>query len=129
MLSKKRGNEYYSLQTNEAKNRIYFTLAGLTPSVDAIPNFEADWRDAVGDVKPGFTILGDLREMMPHPPDVEGLNVKVQKWLLENGCRKVAQVAPIEVVAHVNAFSEKSGLKSILRGFHYPRTAEIWLDR
>ncbi|MHA1315803.1 MAG: hypothetical protein ACTSRB_18000 [Candidatus Helarchaeota archaeon] len=100
----KRGNQYYSLEADPSKNRIYFSIIGYTPSVDAIPNFEEDWKKTVDEVKPGFTILGDLMNMKPHPPDVEALNTKVQAWLMTKGCRKVAQLAPIEARMQVNKF-------------------------
>ena len=129
MIIMKRGNEYYSLEANKEKNRIYFSIVGQAPSVAAIPNFEKDWHDTVAEVEQGFTILGDLRSMKPHVKDVEDLNVKVQTWLMQNGCRRVAQIAPLEAMANVNEFSEKSGLREILRAFNTDAAAEMWLDR
>lgn len=77
MIIMKRGNEYYSLEANKEKNRIYFSIMGQAPSVASIPRFEEDWHDTVAEVQSGFTILGDLRSMKPHLKDVEDLNVKV----------------------------------------------------
>ena len=124
----KRGNEYYSLEGSQEKNRIYFKIMGQAPNAAAIPNFEQDWKDTVAEVKTGFTILGDLMEMKPHVKDVEDLNVKIQGWLMQNGCRRVAQLAPLDAMANVNEFSEKSGLREILRAFNFERSAEMWLD-
>lgn len=124
----KRGNEYYSLEGAQEKNRIYFKIMGQAPNVAAIPNFEQDWKDTVAEVKTGFTILGNLMEMKPHVKDVEDLNVKIQGWLMQNGCRRVAQLAPLDAMANVNEFSEKSGLREILRAFNFERSAEMWLD-
>jgi hypothetical protein len=129
MIIMKRGNNYYSLEPDKEKNRIYFSIMGQAPSTSAIPSFEQDWKDVVGEVQSGFTILGDLMEMKPHVKDVEDLNVKVQGWLMQNGCKKVAQLAPLEAMANVNEFSEKSGLKEILRAFNSKKVAEMWLDR
>jgi hypothetical protein len=123
-----RGNDYYKLEADTERNRIYFKLIGQAPSVSAIPSFEQDWKDVVAEVKQGFTILADLLESQQLVPDVEALNTKVQGWLMENGCRKVAQLAPLAVMAQVNEFAEKSGLRDILRGFNFMRSAEMWLD-
>ena len=123
-----RGNSYYQVEAAPDKNRIYFKLSGQIPSVAAVPNFEQDWKDVVAEVKPGFTILGDFLEAGQFLPDVEALNTKVQGWLMQNGCRKVAQLAPLSVIAQVNEFSEKSELREILRGFNFMRSAEMWLD-
>jgi len=123
-----RGNSYYQIEADRERNRIYFKLSGVAPNVNAIPNFEQDWKDTVAELKPGFTILGDLLEAGKLVPEVEALNTKVQGWLMQNGCRKVAQLAPLAVIAQVNDLSEKSGLRDILRGFNFMRSAEMWLD-
>jgi len=56
----KRGNQYYSLEYNKDKNRIYFTMTGDIPSVEVVANFEKDWHLTVEEARKGFTILGDL---------------------------------------------------------------------
>jgi len=121
----------YSLDVNVDKNRVYFKLIGDIPSIDTIPNFEADWNkvlDEMGLMK-GFTILGDLREVQPMLQEVQDLQTKVQTTIMQKGCRKVAQVAEMASVVEVNKFSEKSGLKEILRGFSLVNSAELWLDK
>lgn len=124
-------HKHYSLNVNTIKNRVYFKLMGDIPSVDTIPNFETDWNkvlDEMGLMK-GFTILGDLREVKPMPQEVQNLQTKVQTTIMQKGCRKVAQVAAMATVVEVNKFSEKSGLKEILRGFSLVNSAERWLDK
>lgn len=125
----KRGNQYYSVEADQEKNRVNFTMQGTIPNVEAVSNFESDWHTTVGEVKSGFTILGDLSKCAPLPEDVETLNQKVQGWLMQQGCRKVAQlVGDLNVMSQVNAFAEKSGMKDILRAFNINRTAVMWLD-
>jgi len=124
-----RGNEYYHLEANKEKNRIYFSMTGSIPNVDVIPDFLQDWKDMVAEVQQGFTILGDLSKLNPLPKDVDKLNEETQAWLMQNGCGKVAQlVGDIGVMAQVNDFAERSGMRSILRAFNFHKTAEIWLD-
>ena len=55
-----RGNQFYSVDLDTEKNRIYFSMTGDVPSVDVVSNFESDWKETVAGAKPGFTILGDL---------------------------------------------------------------------
>ena len=50
MMNMKRGNIYYSLEADSTKNRIYFSIMGLIPSVDAIPNFKEDWEMTVDEL-------------------------------------------------------------------------------
>ena len=125
----KRGNQYYSVEADLEKNRVNFVMEGTIPDVEAVRNFESDWHTTVGELKTGFTILGDLSWCSPLPDDVEALNTKIQGWLMGQGCRKVAQlVGDLNVMSQVNAFAEKSGMKDILRAFNITRTAVMWLD-
>jgi len=125
----KRGNQYYSVEADQEKNRVNFVMQGTIPDVKAVSNFESDWHTTVGEVKSGFTILGDLSKCAPLPEDVEALNQKIQGWLMQQGCRKVAQlVGDLNVMSQVNAFAERSGMKDILRAFNISRTAVMWLD-
>ena len=124
-----RGNEYYSLEANTEKNRIYFSMQGAIPNVDAIKDFLPDWKTTVEEIKEGFTILGDLSKCEPLPEDVDKLNQETQGWIMSQGCRKVAQlVGDINLMSQVNAFAEKSGMREILRAFFYVKGAEMWLD-
>ena len=124
-----RGNEYYSLEANIEKNRINFSLQGAIPNVDAIKDFFPDWKTTVGEIKEEFTILADLSKCDPLPEDVDKLNMETQRWIMSQGCKKVAQlVGDINLMSQVNAFAEKSGMREILRAFFYVKGAEIWLD-
>jgi len=124
-----RGNQYYSVEADKDKNRVSFSMTGDIPDVASVSNFESDWKTTVGEVNSGFTIMGDLSKCGPLPPDVEALNQKIQGWLMQQGCRKVAQiVGDLNVMSQVNAFAEKSGMRDILRAFNVQKTAIIWLD-
>ena len=124
-----RGNQYYSVEADKEKNRVNFSMTGDIPDVTSVNNFESDWKATVGEVNSGFTILGDLSKCGPLPPDVEALNTKMQGWIMQQGCRKVAQlVGDLNVMSQVNSFAEKSGMRDILRAFNIQKTATIWLD-
>lgn len=125
----KRGNQYYSVEADKEKNRVNFSTQGDIPDLDAVNNFESDWNATVAELTSGFTIIGDLSRCEPLPLDVEALNQKVQGWIMQQGCSKVAQlVGNLDTMSQVNAFAEKSGMRDILRAFNIKRTAELWLD-
>ena len=125
----KRGNQYYSVELDKEKNRIYFSLTGDVPAVNLVPNFESDWKLTVGESKSSFTILADLSKSGKLGPEFEALNTKVQGWLMGQGCRKVAQlIGDLNVMSQVNAFAEKSGMRNVLRAFNFEKTAEMWLN-
>jgi hypothetical protein len=124
-----RGNQYYSVEADKEKNRVNFSMTGLIPDVASVSNFESDWHTTVGELSSGFTIIGDLSKCEPLPPDVEALNTKIQGWIMQQGCRKVAQlVGDLNTMSQVNAFAEKSGMRDILRAFNLRKTAIMWLD-
>ena len=125
----KRGNQYYSVEADKEKNRVYFSMQGDIPDVASVNNFESDWKSTVDEVTSDFTILGGLSKCGPLPTDVETLNQKIQGWIMQQGCRKVAQlVGDLNVMSQVNAFAEKSGMRDILRAFNLEKTAIMWLD-
>ena len=125
----KRGNQFYGLEYNNEKNRIYFSMTGDVPSVNVVSNFEGDWKLTVAETKPGFTILGDLSKSGKLGSEFEALNTKVQGWLMGQGCRRVAQlIGDLNVMSQVNAFAEKSGMRNVLRAFNFEKTAEMWLN-
>ncbi|MHA2295042.1 MAG: hypothetical protein ACXADA_03450 [Candidatus Hodarchaeales archaeon] len=122
-------NEYYEIEYDQVKNRVYFKIKGFWESVDVVPNFEKDWMNTIVNAKNGFTICADLLDMKPFPKDVEQLNAQVQQKLMEKGLRKVGQVAPVVVAGQVNNLSRKSGLRDVLRAFYTLEQAEYWLDK
>ena len=122
-------NEYYELEYDSDKNRVYYKMKGLWKSVAVVPNFEQDWINMVRKTRNGWTILGDLKTLQPMPADVNALNGKVQQYLMGQGLRKVAQVADIAVAGSINAMARKSGLREVLWAFYDKPTAETWLNK
>jgi len=122
-------NDYYEIEYDSIKNRVYYTMKGLWKSVAVVPNFEQDWRNVVQKIRKDWTILGDLKTLQPMPDDVNALNGKVQQYLMTTGLRKVAQVADIAVAGSINAMARKSGLKEVLWAFYDKPTAETWLNK
>ena len=85
--------EHYELAFDPTENRVFWKVIGHWRSVDAVPDFDRHWNEITRQVRPGFTILADLREMNPMPEDVVELNQKKQAELMALGCRRVAQVS------------------------------------
>jgi len=122
-------NNFYELSVNNSKNRVHFKIKGTWTSVADVPNFMDDWRKTVSNLKQGFTIEGDLTEMQPFPSDCEKLNTEAQVYVMQNGCRRVAQIASNSlIVMQINNLSDDSGMMSILKAFDNFPDAEKWLD-
>ncbi len=122
-------NEFYELAVDKQKNRISWVIKGFWKNVDAVPNFNSDWKKATDQVQKGFTIIADLTTMKPFPPDVAKLNEVKQQELMKLGCAKVAQVNfnPTAVM-QINRVTKQSGMNSILQAFENFNDANKWLD-
>ena len=62
--------DFYSIEIDKVKNRAYLGIYGSCKSVDDIPNFLDDIRNASSQLTKGFTLLTDATKMKTHPPEV-----------------------------------------------------------
>ncbi|MBN2441499.1 MAG: hypothetical protein JXJ04_09130 [Spirochaetales bacterium] len=122
-------NDYYELDVNVKKNRIYWKVKGFWPSADVVPNMGTDWQSCLEKVKKGFTIIADLREMKPPPEAVKKLHEDAQKSIIDTGVSKVATVMESTVTKwSVESITNKSGMNVLLQNFNNVLDAENWLD-
>lgn len=92
----------YDLLADTNKNRIYLTIHGFWPGVDTAANYVADWEKALKLVKPGFTVLTDVRTMVTHPAEViQGLHIPAQKLIVEHGLLRTVEVVPANIIAEM----------------------------
>ncbi len=121
-------NKFYRLRYDEKENRVYFDCMGNWTSREVTPDFVKDWETIIENCKTGWTIIGDLRKVEYLSDDAQAWHAEAQKKCMENGVRKVAQVAPMETAATCIAFSRQSGMKKVLWAFTKPEDAIEWLD-
>ena len=120
-------NKLYIIEIAPEKNRAYLKIIGFWRNVDAVPEYLADWNNAVSSLTNGFTILTDASEMKTHPPDVRKLHEQAQAIILKGGVSKVAEVLnddvaemQLDAVAKTTQFPKKN--------FKDREEAEKWLD-
>lgn len=123
--------KFYEFGVDQAKNRVYFTLIGFWASPNDVPNVYDDAMKAVDKVKPGYTILADLRDFKTPPNDVLKLTAKVQESLVKRGASKNAEVMDAKLVKFsMEKSADSSGLKTIpFRQFDNMAEAIAWLDK
>ena len=63
--------------------------------------------------------MADLTTMTEHPPDVViNVHQKVQKWLLEKGCIRIAQINKnVKIAALVKQMLREVGMSDIIKAF------------
>ena len=54
-------NKYYEAYVDEALNRSYWVFKGKCDSIANIPNLKRDHKTVMSHLKPGFTVLNDLK--------------------------------------------------------------------
>ncbi len=93
----------YSLEIDIAKNRVYFCIRGHWDKNTLLTNYLLDWKEAISYLQPNFTIISDTFTMLPHAVSVEKLHEETQKYLIDNGLFKVAEIMPINDIANLQA--------------------------
>ncbi|MBN2532289.1 MAG: hypothetical protein JXB88_05330 [Spirochaetales bacterium] len=121
-------NDFYSMKVDESKNRFYLTIEGFWETGDQVPEYLDDLKKAVKHLSNGFTILSDLIQMKTPTQEIGALHVKAQKYLIDSGLSKTAEVHPLSMIAKmtVDRFSEESGMKKGM--FSSKEEAEKWLN-
>lgn len=122
-------NDRYVLQVDASKNRAYFTIVGHWRSSADVPRYLEDWRRAIAELSPGFTVLSDLVMGKSPPLDVVELHVEAQKLLVEKGVSRVAEVVEGSVASArvaIDRISRESGMHKAT--FDNWAEAEEWID-
>jgi len=123
-------NEYYEIQIDRDKNRIYTTLRGYWASLDAVPNFENDFLTAPQMLQPDYTSLIDVRVFKVPGSDVINKfifieNENSKRYVRKKAARVVSQ--PLEKLA-ADRIGKESGVKESTAFFNSLEEAEAWLD-
>ncbi|WP_162426687.1 hypothetical protein [Pontibacter pudoricolor] len=106
-------NQFYELNYDRNKNRIYLRINNYWKSPEIVPNYLSDWGKIIELAKPGFTLLADFRNMLTHPTSVKEIHESVVDLLVKSKISYVAEVSPIDRIAVLQV----SGvLKQIGRG-------------
>lgn len=118
----------YSLEIDIEKNRVYFCVYGHWDKTTKLDSFLEDWKRATSHLQPNFTILSDVRTMLPHSLAVEKVHEETQKYLIKNGLFKVAEIVPVNDIANLQSgrVAERSNLP--IYKFNCFEEAEKYLD-
>jgi len=92
-------NQYYELNYDRNKNRIYLRINNYWKSPEVVPNYLSDWEKVIALAKPGFTFLADTRNMITHPASVKEMHEAVANRLAESQISYVAEVSPTDRIA------------------------------
>jgi hypothetical protein len=117
---------FYSYHIDKAKNRMYVAYKGAWLKPSQVPDFVKQHGQAIGQLRPGFTILADWREM--ESVFITDVIEECQKQAVAAGVSKVARVNAKPTFKEIQAesMSQRTGIKS--KAFYDIAEAEAWLD-
>lgn len=120
--------EFYTIETDVAKNRAYLTFTGFCNKADEISCYLEDVTKAAQQLKTGFTLLTNATEFKTPPAEVAALHEKSQRIWMEKGLSKTAEILSESALTQMtlNRFSKSTGMTK--KEFLQRQAAEAWLD-
>lgn len=120
-------NDYYEINVDLSKNRMYLKVIGFWKKPDLVPNYVKHIESAGKSLERGFTLLADLREMKTPPLILNPVHQKAQEALVREGLDRTAEVFSNIVLKTVTAsIANESNMKKQV--FPSIIEAEMWLN-
>ena len=119
---------FYEISIHTGKNRIYLKVKNNWNNSPGERDYLVHWKEALAQVKPGFTVSTDARQLTSFPKLVRDIHEQAQLMVVEAGVSHVAEVLPLDHIVHVQAdrISYDTGMPK--GKFTTPEQAEAWLD-
>ncbi|WP_291721025.1 hypothetical protein [Bernardetia sp.] len=121
--------EAYTIQVDIEKNRVYFCIRGRWDKETKLEDYLDKWKEAISYLEPNFTIIADVRTMLPHAISVEKVHEEAQRYLIENGLFKVAEVISLNDIAALQATRVAERSNFPISKFSSFEGAEKYLDQ
>ena len=121
-------NQYYDIAFNPVKNRMYLRIKGFWKDAESVRSYVPDLQKGVDKMKPGFTLMVDLRGMKTPPLEVNEIHKQAQLALVKGGLLKTAEVlseSDLVLQKVLDRISQDSMMP--LKQFTDPKQAEAWL--
>ncbi len=117
----------FTVAVDPGSNRIYLKIVGTWKQSDA-DAYAQGVRSAFKAVKPGFTLVIDMRKAAPAMPWIQEVTLTLQKEAVAAGVGKAAEVYDRHVVTRDQRakIAEKSGM--VRQAFDNMDKAVQWLD-
>jgi len=125
-------NEFYEVYVDEDINRVYWVMRGDWKKLSDIPDYERHNEEVLNMLKPGFTVLLDLREMGVPAPEVLAYVTGLTKRAEEAGLGRQAHVLDrksIEAIRTSRGVIKEAGVDPTMMQFATVEEAIEWLNR
>ncbi|MBC3541116.1 hypothetical protein ACFSC6_02965 [Rufibacter sediminis] len=121
-------NHFYYIQVDQKKNILYLALTGCWNSPEEVPFYITHIKEALAFMKPGFSILTDIRELEEYAPSVRQVQVIAQKMMVAAGIYQLAEVHQLNNAINQLAMDMAKESRIPLNIFDSLEDAEAWLE-
>ena len=121
-------NEYFRIEVDNSKNRIYASFFGFWSKMEIMDEYLSYLTKALAAIKKGFTLLADLRTFKTLPNDLVAKQKLAMEDLAKAGMSKVAVILPQSVISEVQLKSSMNETAMPEKQFSTVKKGEEWLD-
>ncbi|SFQ67774.1 hypothetical protein [Hymenobacter arizonensis] len=82
----------YQLTVEDEKNRLFYQNFGQMQQATCLPDYVDDWKAALSEVTPGFSILSDMQVVNQVSQDLRSKFQAVEQLIVQRGVSMVAEV-------------------------------------
>ncbi len=121
--------EYYTLDIDDQKKRIYNHVFGTWGDVPEMSQFLRDWDTVLTNISDGYTMLTDARQFRLLSASWAAMTIRIRKKLFQAGIRKIAEVLPERAVTKMQFSTISTHSNDVItKIFATEAEAEAWLD-
>jgi hypothetical protein len=121
-------NQFYQLRVGQEENRLYMDIAGTWQQQPETVGYVAHIKEALAILKPGFSILCDIRELGECSAAAQETFLIVQRMMVDAGVRHIAEVHTFSHPGSDMAVDLARESKIPLNIFDSPVDALTWLS-
>ncbi len=120
--------EFFSVEVDDAKNRMYTTFHGFWKEMSIMDDYRTNLHTAIKRMKANFTLVADLRDFKTLPPELIPKQKQCMEDLAKGGMFKVAVILPASAISGMQLKKSMTDTNMPERQFGSVADGEKWLD-
>ncbi len=121
--------EYYRLDIDDRKKRIYNRVFGTWGDAPEMSQFLEDWDTVLAKISDGYTMLTNARQFRLLSASWAAMTIRIRKKLFQAGIKKIAEVLPERAVTKMQFSTISTHSNNVVtKIFATEDEAEAWLD-
>jgi hypothetical protein len=122
-------NEYYAVEVDPEKNRLYLRGKGFWGKVEIAQRFIGHVQEGIQQLSKGYSVLADLHDFKTPPFEVGELIIEGQKIAADTSGKNAQVLGENQGIAMpLSRYAKTSGIHRQIKSFATREEAEAWLD-